>query len=105
MPSPTFTLVQTYDLPAGPFWHFDLYRLSEPEEVTYLDWDFARERAITAVEWPDRLGPFLPDRRIDLSLSQGAGAGADARRAEISVHGTWPATVTELLARHAGATP
>jgi tRNA threonylcarbamoyladenosine biosynthesis protein TsaE len=42
VPSPTFTLVQSYDLPAGELWHFDLYRLAAPDEVLELGWDEAR---------------------------------------------------------------
>ena len=101
VPSPTFTLVQTYDLPAGPLWHFDLYRISEPEEIAYLDWDIARDTAVVAVEWPDRLGPYLPDRRIDLTLT--SGGAADARQAMVSLLGSWPNPVAGILARSAGA--
>ncbi len=58
VPSPTFTLVQVYDLPIGAVWHFDLYRLSGPDEVIELGWDEARAEGVALVEWPDRLGPW-----------------------------------------------
>ena len=55
VPSPTFTLVQSYDLPAGAAHHFDLYRLDGPAGLDELGWDEALE-GIVLVEWPDRLG-------------------------------------------------
>ena len=55
VPSPTFTLVQTYDSENGPIWHFDLYRIKAPEEVYELGWDDALADGIVIVEWPSRL--------------------------------------------------
>jgi tRNA threonylcarbamoyladenosine biosynthesis protein TsaE len=72
VPSPTFTLVQTYDSPKGTVWHGDLYRVSAPEEAIELGIEEALGDSILLVEWPERLGPFLPARRCDLSLSPGA---------------------------------
>ncbi len=69
VPSPTFTLVQTYDTDAGPLWHFDLYRLKDPDEVYELGWEEALAEAINIVEWPERLGYLLPSRRIDIHLT------------------------------------
>lgn len=67
VPSPTFTLVQVYD--AGvEIWHADLYRLSHPDEVWELGLDEAFDRAITLVEWPDRLGGHLPPNALRLRL-------------------------------------
>lgn len=93
VPSPTFTLVQTYDTAIGPLWHFDLYRLSGPDEVTELGWDEARAEAILLVEWPDRLGPLLPADRLDLTLTI---VENDARRAELTGHGAWADRVAAL---------
>jgi tRNA threonylcarbamoyladenosine biosynthesis protein TsaE len=73
VPSPTFTLVQSYDLPAGELWHFDLYRLGAPEEVLELGWDEARQ-GICLVEWPDRLGGLIPPDRLKIELAHAAGA-------------------------------
>ena len=68
VPSPTFTLVQTYD--ATPeIWHADLYRLSHPDEVLELGLDAAFETAICLVEWPDRLGEYAPPDALYLHLS------------------------------------
>ncbi len=68
VPSPTFTLLETYDTPRGAWWHFDLYRLDAPDQVYELGWEDALADAIALVEWPERLGPLLPDDRLDLGL-------------------------------------
>lgn len=80
VPSPTFTLVQTYDSPAGEIWHADLYRLSNPAEVAELGLVEAMDSAIVLVEWPERLGHWRPDGAVTLSLSY-AGEGRRARLA------------------------
>lgn len=69
VPSPTFTLVEVYDTPRGTFWHFDLYRLEEPEQVFELGWEEARTDGIALVEWAERLGPLLPRERLTVTLS------------------------------------
>ena len=89
VPSPTFTLVQTYDLPAGPLWHVDLYRLAEPEEVLELGWDDAICDAIVLVEWPERLGPLTPTRHIAINLTIGHSSTGEARQARITWAGDW----------------
>lgn len=74
VPSPTFTLVQTYDTPAGPLWHFDLYRLKSAEEIFEIGWEEALGGAIMIVEWPERLGDddgggLAPRDRLEIVLS------------------------------------
>jgi len=69
VPSPTFTLVQTYDTTRAEIWHFDLYRLKDPEEVYELGWEEALTGPIVIIEWPERLGALLPVDRIDIHLS------------------------------------
>ncbi len=81
VPSPTFTLVQSYDLPAGPAHHFDLYRLDGPAGLDELGWDEARE-GIVLVEWPDRLGALAPPDALRIALEPGG--EEDARRAHLS---------------------
>ncbi len=72
VPSPTFTLVQSYDLPATTAHHFDLYRLDGPSDLTELGWEEARE-GIVLVEWPDRLGALRPRDALRITLAPGAG--------------------------------
>ena len=69
VPSPTFTLVEVYETSRGSFWHFDLYRLEEPEQVFELGWEEARIDGVALVEWPERLGNLLPRERLTISLS------------------------------------
>lgn len=71
VPSPTFTLVQTYA--AGPLeiWHSDLYRLTHPDDVLELGLDDAFSTALCLVEWPDRLGSLAPRNALTLTLAPG----------------------------------
>lgn len=70
VPSPTFTLVQTYELPCFTLWHFDLYRLKEEEkDILELGWGDARRDGVILVEWPERLGGLLPKDRLDINIS------------------------------------
>ena len=69
VPSPTFTLVQTYDGPVCEIWHSDLYRLSAVEEVEELGLLDAFDTAICLVEWPDRLQEEAPDTALRLTLT------------------------------------
>jgi tRNA threonylcarbamoyladenosine biosynthesis protein TsaE len=65
VPSPSYTLVQSYDTRHGPVHHFDLWRLNGPEAVAELGWD-ELSRDIVLVEWPDRLGDLRPEQALDL---------------------------------------
>ncbi len=70
IPSPTFTLVQTYETDI-PIWHADLYRLSTEDEVYELGLDEAFEEAAVFVEWPDRLGAATPQRALAVEMDFG----------------------------------
>lgn len=70
VPSPTFTLVQTYDTPPLPIWHFDLYRLEDPGEARELGLEEAVD-GLALIEWPERLGRLLPVARLEVQLSFG----------------------------------
>lgn len=86
VPSPTFTLVQIYEpasLQDPAIWHFDLFRLHLPEDALELAIEDAFAEAITLIEWPERLGGLLPDKRLDLTLM----AGADARSRKVLIRG------------------
>ncbi|WP_366654302.1 tRNA (adenosine(37)-N6)-threonylcarbamoyltransferase complex ATPase subunit type 1 TsaE [Fodinicurvata sp. EGI_FJ10296] len=96
VPSPTFTLVQVYDTRIGSVWHFDLYRLSDPEEAIELGWEEALVSGIVLLEWPERLGTLLPTDHIDVRLD--IGAGGAGRTVTVSV----PDTDDDLGARFAG---
>lgn len=71
VPSPTFTIVQTYPDAAGDIWHCDLYRLTSPEEAWELGLDDAFEEAICLIEWPDRLGQERPAKALTLTFAAG----------------------------------
>lgn len=68
VPSPTFTLVQTYETTRGSLWHSDLYRLSSTYEIEELGLFDAFETAICLVEWPDRLGFEAPADALSVNL-------------------------------------
>jgi tRNA threonylcarbamoyladenosine biosynthesis protein TsaE len=71
VPSPTFTLVQTYPGPEFVVWHVDAYRLKTPDEIWELGIEEAFADGVLLIEWRDRLGPLLPARRLDLTLTPG----------------------------------
>ncbi|MGI1662196.1 tRNA (adenosine(37)-N6)-threonylcarbamoyltransferase complex ATPase subunit type 1 TsaE [Palleronia sp. KMU-117] len=72
IPSPTYTLVQTYDDGVAEIWHADLYRLSGPDEVVELGLTEAFDTAICLVEWPDRLDPTAAPTALRLTLATAA---------------------------------
>jgi tRNA threonylcarbamoyladenosine biosynthesis protein TsaE len=103
VPSPTFTLIQTYDTPAGRIHHFDLYRVQSPEELGEIGWDEALADGIVLVEWPDRAGRLLPLDRLDVTL--GFSANGEARRAILQPAASWAAShpgFTALQGGHPG---
>lgn len=80
VPSPSFTLVQTYSTSDVEIWHADLYRISHPDEVLELGLDDAFATAICLIEWPDRLGRNAPANALTIALS----TEDNGRRAELS---------------------
>ena len=72
VPSPTFTLVQTYETARGEIWHADLYRLSGPDDIIELGLDEAMTSAICLIEWPDRLGDLTPETALNLTFRAGS---------------------------------
>ena len=92
VPSPSFTLVQTYTAAGIDIWHADLYRLSHPDEVLELGLDDAFTTGICLIEWPDRLGKSAPANALNITLS----AEGNGRNAELS--GNTHAALLETLA-------
>lgn len=88
VPSPTFTLVQVYEMPEAPVWHIDLYRLEKPEEAWELGIEEAFSDGIALVEWPERLGRLAPAERLEVALDFVPGQ-PDARCARLVGHGDW----------------
>jgi tRNA threonylcarbamoyl adenosine modification protein YjeE len=86
VPSPTFTLVQVYELPGLRLVHADLYRLADPDEVDELGLDEALRDSALVVEWPARAGDRLPADRLTVRLATRAG-DAEARDAELVADG------------------
>ena len=94
VPSPTFTLVQSYDFPGFIVWHFDLYRLERAEEAWELGIEDAFADGVSLIEWPDRLAGLLPPDALRISLLPGD--SPDARRAEICADAAWAARLAGM---------
>ena len=99
VPSPTFTLVQFYEGPRLKIAHFDLYRLSNPDEAYELGLDEALDDGAAVIEWPERLqGRLAPDRLdIEITPIEGPGDGA-GRSARLTPHGSWVGRVEGMAA-------
>lgn len=88
-PSPTYTLVQTYETQdGGELWHADLYRIEDASELEELGLEDAFDAAICLIEWPDRLGDACPPDRLEIALSAAAGLET-GREARITGFGRW----------------
>lgn len=67
--SPTYTLVESYETTRGPAYHFDLYRLEDPEELDMMGFrDYLSSQSLCLVEWPERATGLLPASDLHLSL-------------------------------------
>jgi tRNA threonylcarbamoyladenosine biosynthesis protein TsaE len=95
IPSPSYTLVNIYETVRGRIWHADLYRMSgDAEETEELGLAEAMGAELVLVEWPDRLGTALPERRLDIALSTSPAGG---RIAAITLYGPLWDAMTKLL--------
>ena len=91
VPSPTFTLVQFYEGARLNVAHFDLYRLTSPDEAYEIGLDEALDEGAAVIEWPERLDGRLPRDRLDveIALADMDDGGADGRQARLTPHGAW----------------
>lgn len=74
VPSPTFTLVQPYDdllSDGGAIWHYDLYRLEQPDDIMELGFQQGLLEAASLIEWPEKMGSLLPENSLVITIKQG----------------------------------
>lgn len=100
IPSPTFSLVQTYDVggdgsPARSIWHFDLYRLDGESDLYELGIEDAFNDGITLIEWPDRLGRLTPADRLEIAIA--FGRHETERGVTLTGSGIWARRLAEIL--------
>jgi N-acetylmuramate 1-kinase len=96
VPSPTFTLAQTYELPALPLLHADLYRINDPAELEEIGLSPLPAGIVALIEWPERAAGALPPDRIDIAFDHRLDRGETARSAEITGYGKATAIVERL---------
>jgi len=85
IPSPTYTLVETYETKGFLLWHFDLYRLEKPEDVWELGLEECLDGGVAIIEWPERAGGYLPEGALTLSLE----LNNDARLLHVDASARW----------------
>jgi tRNA threonylcarbamoyladenosine biosynthesis protein TsaE len=96
VPSPTFTLVETYQPETGPaVWHFDLYRIEAPEEAYELGIEDAFAQDIALIEWPEHLGALLPREHLGVTLAPGK--DENSRVATLSASPGWTDRIAGLM--------
>lgn len=95
VPSPTFTLVQTYETQNFTISHVDLYRVKTPSEIRELGLDEALERGVLVIEWPDRMNEQLPDDRLDIMFEATEGED-ETRLMKLVGRGSWAARLKTL---------
>src|SRR3569832_1373420 len=98
VPSPTFTLAQSYDLPPFALVHADLYRINDASELEEIGLAPLPEGVVALIEWPERAPSALPPDRIDIAFSHRPALGSAARAAELTGHGKAAAQVSRLQA-------
>jgi len=97
VPSPTFTLVQSYDLPRFPLIHVDLYRLAHSAELAELGWQDLPKNAVVLVEWPERADGALPPDRFDVAFALAPQRGAEQRDVTLAGHGACAARAERIM--------
>ena len=95
--SPTYTLIEPYELPMGKVFHLDLYRLNDPAELDFLGLeDLLAEAGVCLIEWPERAGPLLPPADLTIELQHANGA----RRVRLTAHQARAEAWLRSLAAH-----
>jgi hypothetical protein len=97
VPSPTFTLMQTYDLPRFVLVHADLYRLSGASELAELGFDDLPEGAVMLMEWADRAAGLLPADRLDITFTLVPQRGGEVRNVRLTGYGAFAARVERIV--------
>jgi hypothetical protein len=97
VPSPTFTLIQSYELPRFPLVHADFYRLSGAAELAELGFDDLPERTVVLLEWPDRAAGFLPADRLDITFTLAPQLGPEGRNARVIGYGALGARIERMM--------
>jgi tRNA threonylcarbamoyl adenosine modification protein YjeE len=98
VPSPTFTLMQIYDLPPFSLVHADLYRLEGPGELAELGFDDLPKGAVVLLEWPDRAAGFLPADRLDIAFTLAPQLGAEHRNVRLTGYGSFTRRAERMYA-------
>lgn len=93
IPSPTFTLVQSYDLTRFPAFHFDLYRLKTPQEIEEIGLEDALAEGLVIVEWPEKAESYMPRNALQLVFGLAEGG---ARSVRLEVSGAWSSRLKEV---------
>ena len=96
VPSPTFSLAQTYASARLELTHFDLYRLQNPDEAREIGFEDALTRGAVLVEWPERAPAAMPPNRLEIRISETA--GQSARELRFTGIGRWQARLQRLAA-------
>src|SRR5271165_1553640 len=96
VPSPTFTLIQSYQLPRFVLVHADLYRLSGAAELAELGFDDLPVGTVVLLEWPDRAAGFLPPDRLDITFTLAPQLGSEVRNARVVGYGGFARRVARI---------
>ncbi|MBA4749854.1 MAG: tRNA (adenosine(37)-N6)-threonylcarbamoyltransferase complex ATPase subunit type 1 TsaE [Alphaproteobacteria bacterium] len=101
VPSPTFTLVQTYETPTFEVWHFDLYRLERSEELWELGFEEAPQVGVCLIEWPERIEALrVLSRALQITLTPGD--AENARILRLQGPSSWDMLLREIHTRYGG---
>lgn len=101
VPSPTFTLMQVYELSRFPIVHADLYRVNTLAELSELGWEEASAGAVVLVEWPEKAGPLLQAERLEVHLELMPEMGPEFRKVQLKGIGSWAERLARMRAEHA----